>query len=239
MRQHVNVRHERTTPDRSPHRGAYHHGDLRNALSAAGAELARTGGPEAVVLREAARRVGVSPTAAYRHFANHAELLTAVKHEALADLADALAAALAVADAETDGTGFTAQQRALARMKAIGHGYIRFALDNDGLFRTAFCRSDPDSESSEEAKDPPMDLGTERAYQLLSAVLDEMLAAGLIAPTRRVGAEATAWALVHGLAYLLLNGPVRHLPEADRLWMVDNALSTLVGGLATQAEQAG
>ena len=48
----------------------YHHGNLRQALVDAGVELARTGGPNAVLLRAAARQVGVSHNAAYRHFAN-------------------------------------------------------------------------------------------------------------------------------------------------------------------------
>ena len=42
-------------------RKTFRHGDLRNALVAAGLELARTGGPGAVVLREATRQAGVSP----------------------------------------------------------------------------------------------------------------------------------------------------------------------------------
>jgi AcrR family transcriptional regulator len=49
-----------------PKRDTYRHGDLRRALVAAGVEMARRGGPEAVVLREATRRAGVAPSAAYR-----------------------------------------------------------------------------------------------------------------------------------------------------------------------------
>ena len=252
MGQHGGVPHERT-PERPPQRGGYHHGDLRNALSAAGADLAREGGPEAVVLREAARRVGVSPTAAYRHFANHAELLRAVKHEAMAVLADALAATLAATDRDT--VDCTAQQRALARMAAIGHEYVRFALDNPGLFRTGFCRAEeiaagvgaiaapgaddadgPSASTSTSTGIGPPDLGTIRAYQVLNDILDEMLAAGLIAPERRPGAEATAWALVHGLTTLLLDGPLRVLGASERRGMVDAALSTLAGGLAAEPE---
>ena len=50
-------------------RRSYRHGDLRRALLDAGVALAREGGPDAVVLREATRRAGVVPNAAYRHFA--------------------------------------------------------------------------------------------------------------------------------------------------------------------------
>ena len=55
---------------KAPTRSTYRHGDLRRALLEAGIELARQGGPEAVVLREATRRAGVVPNAAYRHFAS-------------------------------------------------------------------------------------------------------------------------------------------------------------------------
>src|SRR3569623_999177 len=70
-----------------PARTTYRHGDLRRALLEAGLALAREGGPDAVALREVTRRVGVVPNAAYRHFANHAELLQAVRAEALAAVA--------------------------------------------------------------------------------------------------------------------------------------------------------
>src|SRR3712207_7600839 len=61
-----------------PKRGTYRHGDLRRALVEAGTEMAREGGPGAVVLREATRRVGVAPSAAYRHFEDRRALFDAV-----------------------------------------------------------------------------------------------------------------------------------------------------------------
>src|SRR3989442_3808964 len=73
-----------------PARSTYRHGDLRRALLEAGIELARHGGPDAVVLREATRRAGVVPNAAYRHFASRRELLQAVRSAAPAALAAAM-----------------------------------------------------------------------------------------------------------------------------------------------------
>src|SRR3984885_11964080 len=71
-------------------RKTFRHGDLRNALVAAGLEMARAGGPGAVVLREATRQAGVSPNAAYRHFAGQAELLDAVRSACLSRVAAAI-----------------------------------------------------------------------------------------------------------------------------------------------------
>src|SRR5207245_8612215 len=82
-----------------PVRSTYRHGDLRRALLEAGIQLARRGGPDAVVLREATRRAGVVPNAAYRHFASRQDLLRAVRAAALASLAQASEAELAALDA--------------------------------------------------------------------------------------------------------------------------------------------
>src|ERR1700692_2109955 len=86
---------ETSTAIGPPERSTYRHGDLRRGLIEAGVELARDGGPDAVVLREATRRSGVVPNAAYRHFASRWELLQAVRSAALSALAVAMEAQLA------------------------------------------------------------------------------------------------------------------------------------------------
>ena len=78
-----------------PARKTFRHGDLRRALLEAGINLARDGGPQAVVLREATRSAGVAPNAAYRHFSSHNDLLQAVRAAALSSLALAMEAEIA------------------------------------------------------------------------------------------------------------------------------------------------
>src|SRR6202012_6191663 len=80
-----------------PVRTTFRHGDLRRALLEVGMELARAGGPEAVVLREATRRAGVAPNAAYRPFSSHRDLLQAVRAAALALLSMAIETEMAAA----------------------------------------------------------------------------------------------------------------------------------------------
>ena len=121
-----------------PPRSTYRHGDLRRALLDAGIELARAGGPDAVVLREATRRAGVVPNAAYRHFASRQELLQAVRAAALSALAVAMEAELARLRRRRPEA-----ESPRASLRAVGTGYLRFALAETGLFRTAFGRPLP------------------------------------------------------------------------------------------------
>src|SRR5271157_1030695 len=111
-----------------PLRSTYRHGDLRRALLEAGIDLARGGGPDAVVLREATRRAGVVPNAAYRHFASRHELLQAVRSAALSALAIAMEDELAELR-----RGKRPADAARAGLRAVGTGYLRFAQDETGL----------------------------------------------------------------------------------------------------------
>jgi AcrR family transcriptional regulator len=195
------------TPAPRP-RTTYRHGDLRRALIDAGTALARQGGPDAVVLREATRRAGVVPNAAYRHFAGRTELLQAVRAAALAAAAVAMETALARLPPSADEAA-----AARAGFRAMGLAYLRFARDETGLFRTAFAASlaAPVPES-----DPAMAGASGlNPFQLLGAALDRLVAAGLLPAARRPGAEYLAWSAVHGLAMLAIDGPLHVLPDAQ------------------------
>ena len=182
-------------------RSTYRHGDLRRVLLEAGIELARAGGPDAVVLREATRRAGVAPNAAYRHFAGRDALLQAVRAAALSAVAGAMEAELATLPTDLAPADF-----ARASVRAVGTGYLRFALAEPGLFRTAFARSDVLIQATPEA--PTAGPGGLNPFELLGAALDKLVTAGVMPPQRRPGAEFLAWSAVHGLAMLVVDGPL-------------------------------
>lgn len=194
------------TRDNTP-RSTYRHGDLRRTLLEAGIALARERGPDAVVLREATRMAGVVPNAAYRHFASRLELLQAVRAAALSAVAAAIEAELAAVP-----TDLPAADQARARVRAVGAGYLRFAVQERGLFRTAFAALDPVEGDSDPAKAGSSGLNP---FELLGAALDGMVAAGVLPAARRPGAEYLAWSAVHGLAMLLIDGPLRPLAPAQ------------------------
>lgn len=204
-------------------RRTYRHGDLHRALIEAGVELARVGGPSAVTLREATRRVGVSPNAAYRHFDDRQALLDAVCSACQAQVAQAI---------EMEQAKLTDAGEPLARarlaLRAVGVGYLTFALAEPGLFRTAFsASSDLDSATSAARAGP----GGLTPFQLLTTAIDNLAAVGGFPPERRPGAEFLAWSAVHGLATLLIDGPLRALDEPRRHRLVQRVIDMVEQGL--------
>ncbi|PWK35022.1 TetR/AcrR family transcriptional regulator [Cupriavidus plantarum] len=214
-----------TQPDSTPTpaRTTYRHGDLRRALLDAGIDLARAGGPEAIVLREATRRAGVVPNAAYRHFANRQDLLEAVRAAALSQLAMEMEAAMEAEratvspeDEQVDAADAAdAATRARAMLRAVGRGYLRYAQRETGLFRTAFSVREQARQVEEEADPAKAGNSGLNPFQLLSAALDGLVTAGLLSSGRRRGAEYLAWAAVHGLAMLALDGPLHGRPAEE------------------------
>lgn len=211
----------------STSRTQYRHGDLRRALITAGIELARGGGPDAVVLREATRRAGVVPNAAYRHFSSRDELLEAVRSAALAELAQAIEEGIS---AETAACRDASPiERAQASLRGVGVGYLRFARQNPGLFRTAFTAA---TSVSEKEIDPeragPSGLS---AFHLLGRALDDLASANILSAQRRAGAEYLAWSAVHGLSVLAIDGPLARLPASELESLGARLLEMVIKGL--------
>lgn len=205
-----------------PVRSTYRHGNLARALLDAGIELARDGGPDAVVLREATRRAGVVPNAAYRHFASRQVLLEAVRAAALAALAVAMETELAALRRGRRPADF-----ARASLRAVGMAYLRFAQAETGLFRTAF----EGAEKSPNADPQKAGHSGLNPFQLLGVALDRLVEADVLPLARRPGAEYLAWSSVHGLAMLIIDGPLRALPQARKRVIEQRLLDMVEKGL--------
>jgi AcrR family transcriptional regulator len=161
----------------------YHHGDLRRQLIAVGEEVLAERGIAALSLREVARRLGVSHNAPFKHFASREALLAAMAEQGFEDLAARQAAARAGA----------------SNQAMVGRGlvYVTFALERPALFRLMF------GGELDRTRFPSL---VERAETSLAQI------------TRHIGetfgeeaaeeATLSAWAFVHGLANLLLDGQI-------------------------------
>lgn len=196
----------------------YHHGNLRPALVEAAVELARTAGPDGVVLREVARQSGVSHNAAYRHFAARGELLAEVATVAMSDLHQAMRERLATVRTRDP------EKRARRRLRETGRAYVQFALAEPGLFQVAFSAAATTTGLDHQHR-------SAGPYGLLNEVLDELVAAGGLAPARRQGADVACWAGVHGFSMLCLRGPLGELSAAQRGAALEATLDVIDRGL--------
>ena len=165
----------------STSRDSYHHGDLRAACLTAAMELLEENGAAALSLRAVARRAGVSPGAPYRHYADRDALISAVAAVGYRELAGCLVAAHPAPSTADD-------------LAAVAVAYVQFALQRPALFRVMF--SEPcDRDNTERVA------ATNAISEYVGAIVRQSF------PGSNPEALATAvWALVHGLAFLHLDG---------------------------------
>jgi len=170
----------------------YHHGNLRQVLLREAARAIQEGGVGELSLRDLARRAGVSHGAPARHFPDKAALLTALATDALEQFQAALLGGMAEAG-----------DSAIERHRAIGMGYVRFAVEHPAYFRLMAGRRDifePDAEF-------------DAAYQQLFETIRE----AAVAAQREgwaVGRDPddlllTSWSVVHGFAKLWVEGAIQ------------------------------
>ncbi|MFC6063982.1 TetR/AcrR family transcriptional regulator [Streptomyces ochraceiscleroticus] len=164
-----------------PQTTAYHHGDLRAACLRAARELLEEDGSAALSMRAVARRAGVSPAAPYRHFPEREALVSAVAAEGYRELTEHLAA-VHPAPAAPD------------EIAAVAVAYVRFALDHPALFRAMFAEPcDPDNEERVAATAAIAEYVRDIARRAFPGADPDAL-------------WTSVWALVHGLAFLHLDG---------------------------------
>jgi len=160
-----------------PRRRTYHHGKLQAALLRAAGEMLEKQGVGGLSLRVAASRVGVSHNAPYRHFPDRESLLAALAAEGFGALGRAMQEAAA-------GGG----------LRAMGEAYVRFALARPQRFRLMFGGAVPIGQH------PVLRETATRVFEGLAQALERQIPG----PAGR-DASIAAWALVHGLAQLLLD----------------------------------
>jgi AcrR family transcriptional regulator len=204
----------------------YHHGDLRSALVRAGRDLAHEGGLAALTLREATRRAGVSAGAAYRHFANREDLTVAVGAVALSEMARAIERRQALAEAVD---GVDEREHWLAMLRAVGLGYIDFALEDPGNFEVAMFglltlhHTPVEPARGDRGRTP---------YELLVESVEHLVGLGVVPPEKAPTVTIMCWSTVHGFSTLATRGPLRDLPRPALEEQAADVVQTVVAGLS-------
>ncbi|MBD2473016.1 TetR/AcrR family transcriptional regulator [Nostoc sp. FACHB-145] len=203
---------------------SYHHGDLRQALIEAAIELIAQQDVSSVSLREVARRVGVSHTAPYRHFADKDALLAALAEEGFRGLADALNRAIK-----------QAAEHPLRRLEASGVAYVEYAFAHPSHYRVMFGRyrsKELSNDSLQECDTNSVVLtASQQVFMVLVNIVIEGQDKGVIRSGEPKQLAWVAWSLVHGLAMLLIDAQLPLSNAADIVSMANFMTKTLTQGL--------
>jgi AcrR family transcriptional regulator len=194
-------------------RGRYHHGDLRDALVETAIVLLGERGAAAFSMAEASRRLGVAPSAPYRHFADRDALLAAVAVRAAGLLSERLSRAAA--------SGSPQQ-----RLAAAAEAYVRFADEQRALFQ-ALAGSGLDKDRHPEIARAAQPIGA-----LFLGAAAELAGGDQAAAARLVSAVV---ATAHGHAALMLDGTFgsgQEAAEAAAGQAAAAALALIAGRLA-------
>jgi AcrR family transcriptional regulator len=190
-------------------RGAYHHGDLRNALVEHALAALRAVGPESLSVRALAEQIGVSPSAAYRHFADREGLLAQLARIGFERLRESMAGAAAAAARRQPKTG----------VRAIGSAYVRFAVAEPELYRLMFG-----AQRVDKSKYPELGAAAAQAYDTLRTAVMRM------APHAPAGSQELerltlrCWAMVHGLASLRIDRLIESGSDGEFVELADDLL---------------
>lgn len=189
---------------------SYHHGDLRSALVCAAVARVEEVGAEHVSLRAVAAEVGVSPSAAYHHFADKDALLGEVAATGLHMLVESVGTEVAAIAGDS-------REAARLRFRAAGQAYVSFALSHPQLFRVAFspyCLEHPGVPTTDDGSVP-----------VLSDLLNDLVSTGGMNAAVRDDSEDVFVATLHGLATLALQGMI----SADRVPALLSKIEQLIG----------
>jgi AcrR family transcriptional regulator len=210
-------------PAKAPRRPAgaqksYHHGDLRRVLIDAALKLAEEGGPEAISVREAARRAGVSPGAPFRHFESRTALMAAVAEEAQQRFRAEIDAALAKTPAGDP----------LKRFRSFGLAYLRWAMKNPAHFEiiSSGRHFDHDGTSAVSRDNAEVVALTER-------MLADAFAQGQLRSADLKRIKIAGRALVYGFARMNIDGhfPRWGVPRAEIEPMAEAVIDLFIAGI--------
>jgi AcrR family transcriptional regulator len=166
----------------------YHHGNLKEALIAAGLEILSEQGVEGLSLRNVAKKVGVSHTAPYNHFSDKQALLAAISTAGHEQLYQTLSDTFK--KSKTDCTEIIPE---------IAWAYLQFALDDPGRFKLMFSGA-----LEEESNHPDYQQVALKNIAVLEQIITDCQASGQLPASQVQLAAIKLWSTVHGYTILML-----------------------------------
>jgi len=203
-------------------KASYHHGNLADALVFAARDIALERGVEAISVAEAARRVGVSPPALYRHFKDRAALIHALLLSCLHELGVRSAEAYA-----------KHPRGSMAAIVALCQAYLRMGRESPELFDLLTARRLKPGQAGESPQEAIETMGVVRG------AVNDYLAAHPKITSDPEEVAMTMWSICHGVTRLVIEETIQSMsPDLDPEVILTRAIETYFGGLETNESSA-
>ncbi|MDK2777184.1 MAG: TetR/AcrR family transcriptional regulator [Pseudomonadota bacterium] len=190
------------------HTGNYHHGNLREALLHAAVLAIREKGPENLSLRAVARRVGVSQTAPYRHFADKNDLLAELARQTFDELTAVTSAHISPGTSAEDN------------LFSAGEAYIRYAISNPEKYRLVFGNTIANRQSYPQLCD-----SGNRSFTVLVELIESGIRSGEFTRAEPRLLANLCWSSIHGFASLCIDGIFDRIEHS---WPLDDMIRSQV-----------
>lgn len=198
---------------------SYHHGDLRNALIMAAAELIEKNGSPEFSMAEAAKRAGVSAAAPYRHFKDRDDLL-----EAVADLYFIGLAETAMEAREQSESGTTDS------ILSLGQAYVNYLTRRPAFYKLMWNQGEVGHDRQQKVERRP-------GFDTFVEAVADWCKARSLTETGALDLAIKLWAMAHGLAVLSMNGQLEpYMPGADVLQMLDSSATAFLEGVEAETK---
>lgn len=192
----------------------YHHGNLRNALIMAAAELIEENGSAEFAISDAARRAGVSAAAPYRHFKDRNALLDAACDLYFIGLGEAVSK-----------TRKSYPEGSRGSIVALGHTYSQYVLSRSAFYNLAWARET-------ETDVPPEEQVSRPGFQTFIGAVKAWCDMQKLADADPLDLGIKLWALVHGLSLLEMNGQLQfNMPGAKVTDMLTSSANAFLDGV--------
>jgi AcrR family transcriptional regulator len=188
--------------------------DLRQRVLQASLALIEEGGLDRLSMREVARKSGVSHQAPYYYFSDREAILAAIAGEGFSKLAESFLRA--VTQAESDPA---------KALEAMGRAYVGFALRHPAYFQAMF-RAD----AVPLDRYPDVRKREDEAFGTLVEEIGRLF--GDQSPAVRLTISIACWAMVHGLATLIVEGTLARtvgIPRARQRQVANEVIETFTG----------
>lgn len=187
--------------------------ELRATILAASVALIEEEGLAKLSMREVARRAGVTHQAPYHYFADREAILGEIAEQGFRMLTERIERAVQLA----------AGAPLPERIGAMGRAYVEFACAHTAHFRIMFR---PELVNLDNC--PSAQAEGANAFATVTRVVHEAVEAGLPGLPSEAALVATLWSTVHGLACLILDGPLaKKMPDANSNEQIDGVIAAI------------